>query len=398
MEFDWTEEQRALYTSVRELALTAFVCSSDGLQTDGQFARDWETAARAGLPGLSISREFGGRGFSCLSTALALEALGNGCRDGGFAFAVAAHLLACALPIDRHGTSEQKARYLPGLCSGRTIGANGISETDAGSDVAALATQAEARGNGYVLNGAKTWVTNAPMADLFLVYACTTPGRGPFSTSAFLVERQTPGLTVEPAIKKMGLSTAHMATVQLVDCYTPRVQRLGHEGAGAAIFQDSMGWERSCLFALWIGAMDRQLDQVVAHANTRRQYGRSIGTNQAVSHRIVDMKLRLEAARLLLYRACWERDRHGASDLWASLAKVAVSEAFLESSLDAVQIFGARGITCEAGIEAYVRDAVPGTIYSGSSEIQREVIARALGLPAAPWKNSSWLSASKTSY
>ena len=217
------------------------------------------------------------------------------------------------------------------------------------------------------------------MADVFLTYAATNPGRGMFGLSAFLSIANT-RVDDRRRLEKVGLSSAHMGAVSFRDCELPSSQRLGGEGAGAAIFQDSMGWERNCLFALWVGAMDRQLAEVIRRAATRRQFGRPIGANQAVSHRIADMKLRLESARLLLYRACWERSRGRASDLSTSLAKLAVSEGFLQSSLDTVQIFGACGVLRETGIERYVRDALPGTIYSGTSEMHRELIARALGV------------------
>ncbi|MGH9369262.1 MAG: acyl-CoA dehydrogenase family protein, partial [Thermoanaerobaculia bacterium] len=342
---------------------------------------EWKRCADLGLLGLPVSREYGGMGLDCLTTARALEALGNGCPDGGLGLTLGAHLLACSMPIELHGTAEQKQTYLPKLCSGEWIGANAITESEAGSDAFALKTRALKDGNDYVLGGEKTFVTNAPVADLFVVYASTRPEWGFLGISAFLVERDTPGLLVGQPFEKCGLATSPMSSLYLDDCRVPDSHRLGAEGMGGSIFQASIGWERSCLFAFWLGTMDRQLDEVIQHARSRHQFGRPIGANQAISHRIADMKLRLESARLLLYRACWERSRGHPSDLFTSLAKLAVSEAFLQSSLDAAQIFGGSGIVREVGIERYVRDALPGTIYSGTSEMQREIIARALGLP-----------------
>jgi alkylation response protein AidB-like acyl-CoA dehydrogenase len=288
------------------------------------------------------------------------------------------------MPIDLHGTEPQKREFLPRLCSGGWIGANAITESEAGSDAFALRTRARREGDGYVLEGEKTFVTNGPVADLFLIYASTAPERGFLGISAFLVERGRSGLTLGKAFDTSGLTTSPIGSIYLNQCRVPESRRLGGEGMGGSVFQSSMGWERCGLFAYWLGTMDRQLEESVHHAKTREQFGRAIGENQAISHRIAEMKLRLEGARLLLYRACWERDRGRASDLWTALAKLAVSEAFLQSSLDAVRIFGGTGVIRDAGIEGYVRDALPGTVYSGTSEMQREIIARALGLPPRP--------------
>jgi alkylation response protein AidB-like acyl-CoA dehydrogenase len=373
MNFEWSGEQQTLYEEIRR-----FLREEPG-EAEPLRLR-WKTYARAGLTGLPVSPAYGGRGLDCLSTAHALEAVGRECTDSGFAFALAAHLMVCCVPLDRYGTDEQKAAYLPALCAGEWIGAGAVTEREAGSDAFALRATAVRDGDDYILDGEKTFVTNAPLARVLIVYAATRATRGPFALSAFLVDRDRPGVEIGEPVEKGGLTTAQMATVRLTRCRIPQARRLGPEGAGGRIFHESMGWERSCLFALWIGTLERQLDEVVRHARTRRQFARPIGANQAVSHRIADMKLRLEAARLLLYRACWRRTRGEPADLDTSLAKLAVSEAFVQSSIDAVRIFGGAGVVRSGGIERYVRDALPSTIYSGTNDIQRELIARELGL------------------
>jgi L-prolyl-PCP dehydrogenase len=390
MDFGWTEEQEALYGEIRAFLrdeLNGAAAASGGPQDAPWPGHEaWRLCARIGLTGLPVSTAYGGRGLDPLTTARALEAVGRECADAGFAFALAAHLMACCVPIDRYGTTAQKAANLPPLCSGAWIGAGAITERDAGSDAFGLRARAVRDADSYVLDGEKLFITNAPVAQCFVVYAATRPERGPFSISAFLVQRDTPGLVLSPPVDKGGLTGAAMGSMSLRQCRIPIADRLGPEGAGARIFHDSMGWERSCLFALWVGTMERQLSEVIEHANTRCQFGRSIGANQAVSHRIAEMKLRLESARLLLYRACWERSRgEPSADLSAAVAKVAVSEAFLQSSVDAVRIFGGAGILRTCGVERYVRDALPGTIYSGTNEMQREFIARTLGLGARPF-------------
>lgn len=380
MEFSWTTEQDSLYSRILEFARSELDARHSD-EAKRAFDRvQWRRAATVGLQGLAVSTRFGGRGHDCLTTALGLEALGRGCADAGFAFAVAAHLLACALPIDQFGTDAQKCQFLPNLCSGEWIGAHALTEAEAGSDVLAMRTNAVWRDGSYTLTGEKLFVTNAPVADVLLVYATTNPGRGMFSISAFLVPRETPGLVVGPTIEKLGLNGAPMGAVRFDGCILPATARLGAAHGGAAIFEHAIRWERSCLFALWIGAMDRQLREVIARANDREQFGRPIARNQAISHRVAEMALRLESARLLLYRACWSLARGEGSALPGSLAKLAVSEAFVKSSLDAIQIFGGRGVVSECGVERDLRDAVPGTIYSGTSDIQRDILARELGL------------------
>ncbi len=383
MDFDWTPEQDALYERIHRFALEQLGSHSSNGASDPSVLRDqWRRCGAAGLLGLCVSPASGGLGLDCLTTARVLEAVGRGCRDAGLCFSIGAHLLACAVPLDLFGTPQQKAEYLPGLCSGASVGANAATERGAGSDVFALEMSARRTDDGYVLNGEKTFVTNAPIADLFVVYAVTCRRFGVFGMSAFLVPRSAPGVVVGPAFQTGGMTTALASCVGLAECRVAESQRLGPEGAGSTIFHASMSWERCCLFALWLGTMERQLEEVVQHARTRQQFGHPIGVNQAISHRVADMKLRLESARLLVYRACWELAQGRPADVAASLAKLAVSEAFIQSSLDAVQVFGGAGLSRDSGIERYVRDALPSTIYSGTSEMQRDIVARAIGLPA----------------
>lgn len=226
----------------------------------------------------------------------------------------------------------------------------------------------------------KSYVTNGPEADVFLVYAATHPAHKFLGLSAFVVRAGTPGLRVGQPFEKMGLATSPISQLYLEACRVPAAARVGAEGRGSAVFQRSMNWERSCLFAAYLGLMDRLIDRCVAFARDRQQFGHPIGKNQAISHRIAEMKLRLESARLLLYRACWTLDRGQDPTLQVALAKLAVSEAAIQTSLDAIQIHGGIGFISEAGIERALRDAVPSTLFSGTSEIQRELIAKRLGL------------------
>jgi alkylation response protein AidB-like acyl-CoA dehydrogenase len=343
-------------------------------------AREWRLCGEFGLLGLCIPEKYGGMGLGHLSTAIALEALGRGCEDMGLVFAIAAHQLAVAKPIADAGNDALKERVLPKLCNGEWIGANAITEAEAGSDVFALKTRSQRTAAGYVLDGAKSYASNGPVAQIFLVYANTEPQNGYLGIDAFVVSRDNKGVTVGQPIDKMGLHTCPASSVYLESVTVGEGDRLGAPGGGAAIFTDSMMWERSCLFASYLGAMERQLAKVAEYAADRKQGRRAIGRNQGVSHRIANMKLRLESARLLVYRACWLRDRGEDATMEVALAKLAVSEAAVESSVDAVQIFGSVGYSTELGVERMLRDAIPTTIFSGTSEIQRNLIAGRLGL------------------
>ena len=347
----------------------------------GAFDRKvWDEAAQFGLAGLPLPEAWGGSGLDAVDTMLVVEALGKSCDDGGLVFSLCAHMFASAVPLWRSGATDLHERYLRDIAAGRLICANGTTEPEAGSDIHAMKTSAVRDGDGYVLDGTKCFITNAPVADIFLVYAVTNPGKKMFGISAFLVERATPGLRVTAEHAKSGLRTSPWGTIYLDRCRVPAGARVGPEGAGAALFSESMVWERGCLFAYYVGAMGRSLEQCVAHARSRTQFGHRIGAFQSVSNRIVDMKIRLEVARLLLYRA-GELHRAGKRcDEAVALSKLWISEAAVQSGLDAVQLFGGSGVAMDTGVDALLRDAVPARIFSGTSEMQRAIIARMLGI------------------
>lgn len=376
MDFTWPSETAEAYTRV--------VTGTDGWAetAEGDFysRAQWRRCADLGLLGLSVPVQYGGQGFGFLGAARTAEAFGLACTDFGLVFGALAHLFACAMPIVEYGTPSLAARVLPRLTSGEWIGANAITEDAAGSDVHAVETRAVRDNAGYRITGVKSFVTNGPCADVFVVYARTDPALGHLGLTAFVLERGTPGLTVGQPFDKLVLRSCPASTVTLTDCWVPVECRLGREGQGSAIFQASMRWERTCLFAAYVGQMSRLLDRCVRHATGRRQFGRRIGTNQAVSHRLAELRLRMEAASLLLYRACWRLDRGEAARVDTAMAKLAVSEVAVELSLAAVRLFGGAGVLVGAGIERELRNALPSTIFSGTSEMQLEQIAKEMGL------------------
>ncbi len=340
----------------------------------------WSRAGKFGLQGLPIPEKYGGKGLGLPETIAAMEGIGLGCEDNGLIFGLNASMWTVSLPLARFGTEDQKRRWLPGLCRGELVGSNAASEDSAGSDVFAMTTRAERTADGWTLSGRKTWCTGAPEADVFVAYARTDPIQGALGVSAFVVPREAPGLRIVREIAKMGLRTVPMGEVAFEDCRLPFDALLGREGRGAEVFHASMEWERGAILAASLGTMRRQIDRCVVHARSREQFGRPIGKNQAVSHRIAEMALRLETCRLLVYKVGWLQARGADATTAAAMAKWHVSECFVQNSLDAVRIFGASGYTADLGIERDLRDSVGSLIYSGTNDIQRELIARGLRL------------------
>ncbi len=381
MDLSLTEDQSALKRATIEFARKELNHNLRELDHTGEFPRPaWEACARFGLQGLPIPPEYGGSGADIMTTVVAMEGLGYACRDNGLIFSLNAQLWSLELPLVKFGTPAQREAYLPGLVAGNLIGVHAMTEPDSGSDAFSLRTRAESRDGCYVLNGSKLYITNAPVADVVIVFASVNGRRGFAGTSAFLVEKGTPGFTVSRGLEKMGLRTSPMGEIILSDCVLPAENRLGPEGAGMAIFNSSMEWERSCILASAVGAMERQLETCVSYAKTRQQFGQAIGKFQSISNKIADMYMRLEAARLLIYKVASLKQQGKSALAEAALAKVFTSEAWVQSSLDAIQIHGAYGYMSESEIERDLRDSVAGTIYSGTSEIQRMIIARSLGL------------------
>ncbi len=381
MDFSLSAEQRELTEAATAFARRELNRDVIEREASGEFSREgWQACAKFGILGLPVPADLGGAGSDIITTALVMEALGYGCEDSGLIFSLNAQMWSIELPLMIFGTQEQQRAYLPGMVSGDIIGAHGMTEPGSGSDALHMSTRAEQRGDHYVLKGTKQYITNAPIADVLLVYASVQDRPGLPGLSAFLVDAETPGLSVSTSFEKMGLRTSPMGEITLQDCVVPAESRLGPEGAGMAIFNSSMEWERSCLFASVAGAMRRQLEACVAYARSREQFGQPIGKFQGVSGKLADMYVRLEAARSLIYRCAWLKQQGRSAPAEAAAAKLFTSEAWVRSSQDAIQVHGAWGYMKDAGVERDLRDAVASTIYSGTSEIQRVVLARMLGL------------------
>jgi alkylation response protein AidB-like acyl-CoA dehydrogenase len=382
MEFAFSKAQRSWHDEAVRFAREELVDPEGAArEARGEFWREgYERCARLGITGLPVPSEYGGQGRDMLTTIAAMEGLGYGCPDTGLVFALSASLWTVTTPIAAFGSEGQKRRHLPGLCDGRLLGANGASEPEAGSDIFGMQTRAERRGDRWVLNGRKTWITAGPVADVFLCFASTDPAKGILGISAFLVERQTPGFRVVREIPKLGMRTAPMAELAFEDCVLPAESLLGREGRGATIFNAALEWERGAILAGALGTMRRQVERCAQHARTRKQFGRPIGAFQSVSNRIVDMTVRLETCRWMVYHYAWLTGQDAETTAAASMAKLHVSECFVQNSLDAIRIFGAGGYATEAGLERDLRDSVGGLLFSGTNDIQRNIIAHQLRL------------------
>ena len=381
MDFSWSEDQLRLKESVIEFAKNEL--NSDVIERDknGHFSRKlWEKCAEFGIQGIPFPAEYGGINADILTTLLVMEGLGYGCKDSGLVFGINAQMWSVQMPILRFGTEAQKEKFLPKLCSGKWIGAHGMTEPGSGSDAFSLQTSAKLHDGYYILNGTKTFVTNAPEADVFIVFATVNKKFGFMGVTAFIIEKKFEGFCVNKAIEMMGLRTVHMAELILEDCKVPVENRLGKEGGGSRVFEDSMEWERSCILASYIGAMERQLETCINYAKVRRQFNKPISKFQSVAKRIVDMKVRMETSRQILYKVAWLKKNKRQAVMDAAIAKLYLSEAWVQSCLDAIQIHGGYGFAKEFELERDLRDSIGGTLYSGTSEIQRNIIAHQLGL------------------
>lgn len=381
MEFSWSPEQLELRQRVIDFARAQL--NDNILERDhsGEFSREnWRKCAEFGLLGMMIPEEYGGQGCDVVTTAMAMDALGYGCRDNGLLFGLNAQLWTIQTTLLHYASPEQKKSLLPKLCTGEIIACFAMTEPEAGSDAYSGKTRFEKQDGGYVLNGEKILITFAPIADVAIVFATSDPSLGKWGLSMFLVERGTPGFETGPVQMKMGLRTAPIGTVKLQDCFIPEKNRIGAEGAGASMFSKVQEYERACIMASQLGAMEYQLERAIDYAQKRKQFGKPIGKNQAISNRITEMKMRLEIARLLVYKAAWLKQENKPMMMEAALANIYLGDAFVASSLDSVYVFGGRGYLTEYEVERDLRDAVGGPIYGGTADIQRNIVAGLLGL------------------
>ncbi|HJV66444.1 MAG TPA: acyl-CoA dehydrogenase family protein [Geomonas sp.] len=341
----------------------------------------WRKCAEMGLLGLLTPEEFGGVAEGLTSAAVSVQALSYGCEDSGLTHAVITQL-CCVVLLNQYGTAGQKTRYLPKLSCGEMMAAQSITEPDAGSDVVSMRTRAEGDDAGYLLTGGKVFISNGPLADLVVVFAKDSEGKSTFGgeITCFLVEKGAPGFSTGKPLAKMGLRTLQNSELFFDGVAVGGDMMLGKRGHGMFMFGEGMQWERVLMTAAHLGTMERVLEKSVEYAKTRKQFGNEIGKNQSIANKIGEMKVNLELGKLMLYKMAWLKDKGKHATLEASIGKLFVSESLKRACLDAVQIHGGYGFMEECGLERDLRDSIAATIYSGTSEIQRNIIARMLGL------------------
>lgn len=331
-------------------------------------------SAEQGIFKHAIPDKLGGQGESFADLVVAHEKLGKQCLDSGLLLSINAHLWGAIFPLINYGNEQQQSIYLAKLLSAETIAGHAITEPQAGSDLSALETVVENTSEGLLINGHKRFITNTPIADLLIIYA-----RLDNKLSAFIVHADDPGVDFldNPAV--MGCKTATMGDVMLDNCLIPNSRQLGKTGAGNMMIQQALELERAFIFAGLSGVMDWQLQTVIKYSRQRRVNGQHLGKNQAISHRIADMKLRLDTIRLWVNECARLKGNNKRITLASAQTKLMAAEAFLASSLDAVHILGGSGLLEENTMAGLVNDALASRLFSGSSEIQKNIIAALMG-------------------
>lgn len=373
MDFDLSDIQKEYRKSVIEFV----EANINKYCEEKRFNKElWRKLADFGILGLSISEEYNGLGEDFLTSIIAMEALGYACKDNGFVFAISNHIWVCQNLIYKYGSEYLKNKYLTGMVSGDIIGAYALTESESGSDSFNMQTRAEKAGNKYILNGNKIFISNGPIADVFIVMAITDRSSQLGGITAFVIDKANKGVSIGKEIKKMGLSSCPMCEISLQDCEVSEADILGRAGDGSNIINLALEWERCFEFASHVGAMQRLMEKSIKYSNEREQFGKKIGEFQSVSNKIADMKVSIELSRLLLYKIGWMKDKGKRSFIESAILKLFVSENYIKTALDTLQIHGAYGYAQEYGIEEEVRDALASGIYSGTNEIQKNIIYR----------------------
>jgi butyryl-CoA dehydrogenase len=378
MDFAFTDEQLMFREQVLKFARREIVPRVREHDLRSEFdTQSWKKMGEFGILGLHFPEEFGGGGADVVTSVLAAEALGEAGVDGGLTLSYGAHTYLCADTIFTHGTDTQRGKYIPRLASGEWIGCMGLTEPNAGSDVASLRTRAERKGDSWVLNGTKMFITNGAIADVAVVYAKTDLSAGHAGISAFIVEKGTPGFSVGRQLIKMGVRTSPTSELIFEDCVIPAENLLGSEGSGFLMAMQTVEWDRSALLAPFVGAISFLIQRCTRYAQEREQFGRPIASFQGIKHKLADMKIFLEAARSLVYRIAWCKDQgRPLNHLEAAIAKLFVADWSLGPTNDAMLIFGGYGYCHEYDVERVFRDGRLAPIGGGTSDVQKVIISR----------------------
>ena len=379
MDFRLTKEQLLVRKMVREFAENEVKPLAAEIDEEERFPMETvQKMAKLGMMGIYFPKEYGGAGGDALSYAITVEELAKVC--GTTAVIVSAHTSLCCAPIFEHGTEEQKRKYLPDLCSGRKLGAFGLTEPNAGTDASGQQTTAVLDGDHYVLNGSKCFITNGSVADTFVVFAMTDPKMGNRGISAFIVEKGFKGFSQGKHEKKMGIRGSSTCDLIFEDCIVPKENLLGKEGAGFKIAMATLDGGRIGIAAQALGIGEGAIDEAIKYTKERVQFKKRISAFQNTQFQLADMHTRMQAAQFLVYNAALKKQAHERCSMEAAMAKLFAAEAASDVTRRAVQLFGGYGYTREYPVERMMRDAKITEIYEGTSEVQRMVIAANLGV------------------
>ncbi len=380
MDFAFTDEQLAFRDQVLKFSQNEIAPLSEEYDEKGEFCWEaWKKMGEFGLLGLHFPEEYGGADADVVTSCLAAEALAEGGADGGLTLSWGAHTYLAADTIFVHGNDKQREKYVPKMASGELVGCMGLTEPNAGSDAASITTSAVKKGDRWILNGTKMFITNGPIADVCVVYATTDKEKKHMGISGFIVEKDTKGFGVSKTLKKMGVKTSTTAELFFDDCEIPEENLLGVLNNGFPMALQTLEWDRSALLAPFVGSMEFILKECTKYSKERVQFGRPISQFQAIQKKLADIKCFIEAAKLLVYKVAWNKDQgKSLNHMEAACAKLYMGDWGMPMVSEAVQIHGGYGYMHEYPVERAFRDTKLAQIGGGTSEIQRLIISKLL--------------------
>ncbi len=377
MNFLLTEEQEMIRKMVRDFAKNEVAPTAAERDEEERFDREiFDMMGELGLTGIPWPEEYGGIGADYVSYAIAVEELSRVCASTGVT--LSAHTSLAGWPVYKFGTEEQKQKFLRPMAEGKKMGAYGLTEPGAGSDVSSMKTTAKLDGEEYIINGSKIFITNGGEAEIYVVFAVTQPELKHKGVSAFIVEKGTPGFSFGKKEKKLGIRSSPTLEIIFEDCRIPKENLLGKEGEGFKIAMMTLDGGRNGIAAQAVGIAQGALDAAVDYAKERKQFGKPIAAQQGLAFKIADMATKIEASRLLTYQAAWRESEGLSYGLESAMSKLFAGDTAMDVAIEAVQVFGGYGYTKEYPVERYMRDAKITQIYEGTNEIQRLVISKML--------------------
>jgi butyryl-CoA dehydrogenase len=374
MDFKFTKEQELVGQMLREFVEKEVKPIAAHIDETEEFPiENVKKMAKYGIMGIPFPKEYGGAGGDDISYIIAVEELAKAC--GSTSVILSAHTSLCCWPIFKYGTEEQKQKYLPGLLKGEKLGAFGLTEPNAGTDAAGQQTTAKLDGENYILNGSKVFITNGGYADVFILFAMTDKSKGTKGISAFIVEKGTKGFDIGKKEEKMGIRASSTTELIFKDCRIPKENLLGKEGKGFGVAMSTLDGGRIGIAAQALGIAEGALEEAVKYLKARKQFGKQIGAFQGLQWYIAEMATKVEASKLLVYKAAWKKATGQSYSIEAAMAKLYASETAMEVTTKVVQVFGGYGFTKDYPVERMMRDAKITEIYEGTSEVQKMVIA-----------------------